>query len=111
MNESSISKVRRIRNEKKLWKKPAPPTPFLLHLNVIARTQYFNDYIQSTNTNDDPTKFIDGLLGGVAEMASNKSSEPTSLSASLATYQDIKRSVVTDDEIETLIFVFSDLLR
>ena len=109
--ETSITKVRRLRKEKKMWIKPTPPIPFVLHLNVIARTQYLSDYLQSSNSSEDSAKFIDGLLGSTAEMATGSLMESQSLTTSLATYGDLKKPICTDDEIETVTFVLSDVLR
>ena len=109
--ESSITKVRRLRKEKKMWIKPTPPIPFVLHLNVIARTQYLSEYLQSSNSNEETTKFIDGLLGSTAEMSSI-GAESQSLTTSMATYAaELKKPICSDDEIETVGFVLSDVLR
>ena len=102
--------MRRLRKEKKMWKKPVPPTPFVLHLNIIARTQYLSDFVQSINTNEESNKFIDGLLGSAAEMSGSLLESP-SITTSMATYPDLKKPICTDDEIETVSFIISDVLR
>jgi hypothetical protein len=106
--ESSITKVRRLRKEKKMWLKPTPPIPFVLHLNVIARTQYLSEYLQSSNSNEESTKFIDGLLGSTAEMSSMGAESQSSMTTYVA---ELKKPICTDDEIETVGFVLSDVLR
>jgi hypothetical protein len=92
-----------------MWNKPIPPRPFVLHLNIIARTQYLSDYMQAANTSKESTKFIDGLLGSVAEMSHTPFNE--SPTVSMATYNELKKSTGSDDEIDALTFILSDVLR
>jgi hypothetical protein len=102
LEESNVDKVRRQREEKKVWKKPLPPSPFLMHLNVIARTQYIEEYMESKNTiKNECAKFLDTSLGNApGENTAARSNEETSESI-----------LSTKDEKQALDFVMSDLIR
>ncbi len=100
--ESTVDKLRRHRIETKVINKPVPPTPYLMHLNVLSRTQYITEYLQSSNKKESANKYIDGLLGSIGEMTSNETS--------LLTMDDDK-VFCTDDEREAVVFVLSDVLR
>ena len=101
LEESNVDRVRRLRDEKRVWKKPLPPTPFLLHLNIIARTQYIDEYLSSKNTiKTECEKFLDISLGNIVEPASEIVDEEKS-----------QKILSTKEENETLEFIMSDLLR
>ncbi len=100
--ESNVDKLRKLRNEKKKWKKPVPPNPFLLHLSIIARTHYIDDVLEMTKTvKTDSIKFIDSFLGFNADKVKNDEVE---------TKADAKISCNTE-EYEAIDFIISDLLR
>lgn len=80
-------------------KKPQPPSPFLLHLNVLAYTQYADDYYQSKPKIIESEKFIDGLLSDTAEIT-----EPKAVNAS-------EKVECNEEELDTLKFIFTDLIR
>jgi len=103
IEESNVDKVRRQREEKKIWKKPLPPSPFLMHLNVIGRTQYIEEYMESKNTvKNECAKFFDASLG-------NALNEVTVVRTQEEPNPEPIRS--TKDEKQALNFVMSDLIR
>lgn len=97
--------MRRIREEKKFWKKPEPPTPYLLHLNVLARTQNADEYLASKNTvKNESDKFVDVILGqfnpnNMKTVENNNESESNN------------KFNCNDEEQEICSYVMSDLIR
>ena len=78
-----------------------PPKPFLLHLNVIGRTQYIEEYLIAKNAvKNNCEKYFDVSLG-------------TDLTDSLD--ESVNESEVSIesrvDEKETIDFVISDIIR
>lgn len=66
LEETNVDRTRKERDEKKKWKKPQPPVPFLNHLNVIATTQYFDEYLETSNSiKNSSVKYIDTQLGSM----------------------------------------------
>lgn len=103
LEESNLERVRRQRAEKKLWKKPLPPSPFLLNLNVLARTQVYDEFLEMSNTvKNNSNKFVDPVLGLI--------SRQDSLSINQDYCQDFKTSC-NEEENSMLEFIFSDILR
>lgn len=102
LNETAIGKARRLRKEKNIWEKPQPPTPYLLHLNVLARTQLSSDYHQNKKQEpkNESDKFIDSLLGNTIDPKTDqneiKLQEPLN---------------ATNDEVDTVKIVLTDILR
>ena len=104
LEESNLERVRRRREEKKQWIKPLPPSPFLLHLNIIARSQHADEFLEiSKKVKNNSEKFIDPLLGYGAHksLVENNSVE----------MDDSEKLLCTEQESEAVAFVFSDLLR
>lgn len=102
MEETNLDRVRRLREEKKQWKKPLPPTPFLLHLNILARTQYIDEFLEINNKiKNNSEKFVDPLLGFGAD--SNLVEESPNF--------DGDTILCNDEENSAIEFIFSDLLR
>ena len=102
LEESNVDKVRRRREEKKQWIKPLPPSPFLLHLNVIARSQHADEFLEvSKKVKNNSEKFIDPLLGFAAQKTI---AEPTHTETD-------EKIVCSEQESEVVSFVFSNLLR
>jgi cilia- and flagella-associated protein 65 len=107
LEETNLDRVRRKRQEKKLWKKPEPPIPFLLHLDVIARTQHFDDYLQSKNIiKNECSKFIDPLLGQLQSLNQIKLNKQEG-------EEEEGKSIIfcNEDEKETVLFIISNILR
>lgn len=103
LEESNLERVRRQRAEKKLWKKPIPPSPFLLNLNVLARTQVYDEFLEMSNSiKNDSNKFVDPVLGIVSKL--------DNLSTNQDNNQDFK-TVCSEEENILLEFIFSDILR
>lgn len=95
--------MRRHRAEKKLWKKPIPPSPFLLNLNVLARTQIYDEYLELTNSiKNNSRKFVDPVLG----ILSKNDKIPTNKIFA----QNSKINCNKEENI-FLEFIFSDILR
>jgi hypothetical protein len=116
LSESNVERIRRTRDEKRTWKKPLPPNPFLLHLNILARTQYFDEYLEMTNTcKNNSLKFVDPLLGNppsVSNALENSSKTDAKLLNSLSKIDTSNLKLVcTEKESDTLDFVLSDLIR
>jgi hypothetical protein len=108
-----VDKTRRTRDEKRTWKKPLPPNPFLLHLNILARTQYFDEFLESSNTfKNSSQKFVDPLLGKPSNHALTDNDQ-AQLQYSLTKLTEFKSSklVCTDKESDMIDFVLSDLIR
>lgn len=102
IEESNVDKSRRQREEKKIWKKPSPPQPFLLHLNVITRTQYIEEYLNSKNTvKTECEKFFDASLGNLLDVSPEVPQED----------EKEKTIPATKDEKQTIDFVMSNLMR
>ena len=105
LEESNLDKVRRRRGEKKQWTKPLPPSPFLLHLNVIARTQHADEFLEvSKKVKNNSEKFIDSLLGAQKEVGS------ATLASSIDLHAD-NRILCNEQESQAIDFIFADLLR
>ncbi len=105
LEESNLEKVRRRREEKKQWIKPLPPSPFLLHLNIIARSQHADEFLElSKKVKNNSEKFIDPLLGYGAHKSFVEQSNPDKDSLH-------NKLRCTDQENEAVSFIFSDLLR
>lgn len=102
--ETNLTKIRKSREEKKLWKKPLPPNPFLLHLNVIARTNYMDQYLELSNTvKNNSEKYVDPLLGFAAiKSGKNVVEEEIKLEGKI---------VCSEEESETMEIMLSGLLR
>jgi hypothetical protein len=116
LSESNIDRIRRTRDQKRTWKKPLPPNPFLLHLNVLARTQYFDEYLEMTNVcKNNSLKFVDSLLGNsslVKNLSENSSRVDARLFNSLSNIDSSNLKLVcTEKESDTLDFILSDLIR
>ncbi len=95
-----MDRVRRIRDEKKIWKKPLPPTPFLIHLNVLARTQYADEYLLAKNAiKNESEKYVDVLLGQAKDKPNEKLVETS------------PRVLCSSQENDLCSFVLSDLIR
>lgn len=102
IEESHVDKVRRERAEKKVWKKPLPPTPYLMHLNIIARTQYIEEFLSSKNTvKNECVKFFDASLGNLLD----------GVPAGAEAAEEIKTIRTTKEEKESLDFIMSDLIK
>ena len=107
LEESNLDKVRRRREEKKQWTKPLPPSPFLLHLNVIARTQHADEFLEvSKKVKNNSEKFIDSLLGAQKEVGAGS----TTLASSIDLHAD-NRILCNEQESQAIDFIFADLLR
>jgi hypothetical protein len=105
--ESNLNKIRKARDEKKLWKKPLPPMPFLLHLNVIARTNYMDKYLDfAKSTKNDCEKYVDPLLGFGTKSLSKKTGEPESSSVLFE-----NKLACNEEENEAVEFLLAGLLR
>jgi hypothetical protein len=110
LEESNLDKVRRRREEKKQWTKPLPPSPFLLHLNVIARTQHADEFLEvSKKVKNNSEKFIDSLLGAQKEVGGGGGGSAT-LSSSIDLHAD-NRILCNEQESQAIDFIFADLLR
>ena len=108
LEESNLDKVRRRREEKKQWTKPLPPSPFLLHLNVIARTQHADEFLEvSKKVKNNSEKFIDSLLGAQKEVGGAGSA---TLASSIDLHAD-NRILCNEQESQAIDFIFADLLR
>lgn len=104
LGETNLDRVRRRRDEKKVWKKPTPPTPYLLHLNVLARTQFADEFLVAKNSvKNESDKFVDTLLGELAIQSPENIQEQI--------LDSNNRLVCTDQEKDLCSFVMSDLLR
>ena len=102
IEESNLERVRKERADKKLWKKPIPPNPFLLNLNVIARTLVFDEYLEFSNSiKNNSTKYVDPILG--FGLKQNK--------LTLKEIDDGVKIVCNEEENNIIEFVFSDILR
>lgn len=105
VGETNLEKVRRIREEKKIWKKPAPPTPYLLHLNVLARTQNADEFLMAKNAiKNESDKFVDVMLGQLNASAADR----------IENSMDLESNTKLDcssEEREVCSYVLSDLIR
>lgn len=112
IEESNIDRARKEREEKKKWKKPQPPAPFLNHLNVIATTQYFDEYLDAANTTkSDSVKYVDTQLG-LLTTYTNDSIETLDSDRSLASSSRSSSTITTsEEEKNTIEFVVCNLLR
>lgn len=99
---SNLERVRKERAEKKQWKKPIPPNPFLLNLNVIARTLVFEEYLDFSNSiKNNSTKFVDPILGfGLKQH-----------NLTLKEIDDGVKIICNEEENNIIESVFSDILR
>ena len=100
IEESHVDRVRRQRAERKVWRKPLAPTPYLMHLNIIARTQYIEEYLSSKDTvKNECAKFFDASLGQLDVVSSS------------VDVSDEKRKVrASREEKESLDFIMADLI-
>lgn len=105
---NNVDRARKIREEKKKWKKPQPPDPFLNHLNVIATTQYFDEFLGTSKTVKSASpKFVDAKLGLVSTPSSNRAFDDNQ-----STESDSSAILLTNEEEKTAIeFVVCDVLR
>jgi hypothetical protein len=71
----------------------------LLHLNVLAYTQYADDYYQSKPKVIESDKFIDGLLSDTNEICETNAANV------------LEKVECNEEEVETLKFIFTDLIR
>ena len=102
LDETHVDRVRRLREEKKLWNKPTPPSAFLLHLNILARTQFIDEFLSTQNSvKNECIKFVDPLLGNSSEK-SEYNEEESSKTNGIS---------INDEERDALDFVLSDLFR
>lgn len=100
IEESNVDKVRRARDEKRIWKKPLPPKPFLLHLNVIGRTLYIEEYLIAKNAvKNNCDKYFDASLSNLSD----------SLNESINESEIVIES--HQEEKNTVDFVLSDIIR
>jgi hypothetical protein len=103
-SETNLSRIRKTRDEKKQWKKPLPPTPFLLHLNVLARTNYMEKYLEfSKSTKNECEKYVDPLLGFGIKSKKAKGDQDSDLLEN--------RLVCNEEENGAVEFLLAGLLR
>lgn len=111
VQESNIDRARKEREEKKRWKKPEPPTPFLNHLNVIVTTQYFDEFLESSNTTKNNSgNFVDTQLGLLTTSTSNRAVD-TDRSDHSSSSLSSDQMFTNDEEKSTIEFVVCNLLR
>jgi hypothetical protein len=100
--ESNLNKIRKTRDEKKLWRKPLPPTPFLLHLNAIARTNYMDKYLEfAKSVKSNCEKYVDPLLG--LGVKSKRLEQEDAVAAALEQRSRIPCNEEENDAVETLL--------
>ena len=105
--ETNLNRLRKLREDKKTWKKPLPPNPFLLHLNVIARTNHMDQYLEFTRSiKNNCEKYVDPLLG----IESKKKSLNKNATKNQENEND-QKSVCNEEEKEAMESVLSSLLR
>ena len=108
--ESNLSRIRRARDEKATWKKPVPPSPCVLHLNVIARTQYFDDYLECTSTvKSQCGKYVEPLLGQMRPVIVGLASDSSALDTAVT--ESSQRLTCNKHEAELVENVLCDLIR
>jgi hypothetical protein len=112
LSESNVDRIRRTRDEKRTWKKPLPPNPFLLHLNILARTQYFDEYLEMTNScKNNSLKFVDPLLGNPPSCENSSKTNPKLLNSLSNIDSSNLKLICTEKESDTMDFILSDLIR
>jgi hypothetical protein len=108
--ESNLSRIRKSREDRKNWKKPLPPNPFLLHLNVIARTNHMDQYLEfSKSVKNECEKYVDPLLGHLDKKKNSKKAKNDE-EDSTSQIND-QRSMCNEEEKEMMQTVLSCILR